>query len=139
MRRNKLDVCLHFVWATWDRLPLVTEEIEREVYRCLEQACRDGKCEALAVGGMPDHVHLLLVIHNTVTIADLMSHIKGGSSRFVSEKLCPGEWFAWQANYGCFSISRSHRQRLIDYIQNQKQHHADGDLWPAAEEANESF
>ena len=139
MRRNKLDICLHCVWATWDRLPLVTEEIEREVHRCLEQACQDEKCEVLAVGGMPDHVHLLLAIHNTVTVADLMNHVKGGSSRFVSEKLRHGQWFMWQANYGCFSISRSHRRRLIDYIQNQKQHHAEGNLWPAAEEANELF
>lgn len=139
MRRNKLEICLHFVWATWDRLPLVTEEIEREVYRCVEQAYHHEQCEVLAVGGMPDHVHLLLLIHNTITVTDLIGHIKGGSSRFVSEKLRPGEWFAWQANYGCFSISRSHRRRLIEYIQNQKQHHADSDLLPGAEEANKLF
>ena len=68
-----------------------------------------------------------------------MNHLKGSSSLFVSEKLRPGQWFAWQANYGCFSISRSHRQRLIDYIRNQKQHHSEGNLWAAAEEVNEIF
>ena len=139
MRRNKLEICLHFVWATWDRLPLITEEIEREVYRCLEQACRAEECEMLAVGGIPDHVHLLLLSHNMVTVATLMNHIKGGSSRFMSGKLRPGQWFAWQANYGCFSISRSHRQKIICYIENQKQHHADGNLWPDAEETCELF
>ena len=139
MRRNKLDICLHFVWATWDRLPLITEEIEQEVYRCLEQACREEKCEVLAVGGMPDHVHVLLLSHNTATAAGLMNHLKGGSSRFVSEQLLPGGWFAWQANYGCFSVSRSHRKRVIDYIQNQKQQHTDGNLWSDAEETNELF
>ena len=139
MRRNKLEICLHFVWATWDRLPLITEEIEREVYRCLEQACLEKKCEVLAVGGMPDHVHLLLLSHNTATAAGLMNHLKGGSSRFVTEKLRPSQWFAWQANYGCFSISRSHRPRVAAYIQAQKQHHANGDLWPDAEETNETL
>ena len=139
MRRNKLDICLHFVWATWDRLPLITEEIEREVYRCLEQACRAEECEVLAVGGMPDHVHLLLLSHNTVTAATLMNHVKGGSSRFISEKLRPGQWFSWQANYGCFSVSRSHRQKEIGSIENQKQHHSLGTLWPDAEETCDIF
>ena len=139
MRRNKLEICLHFVWATWDRLPLITAEIEREVYRCLEQACRAEECEVLAVGGMPDHVHLLLLSHNTVTAATLMNHVKGSSSRFVTDTLRPGQWFAWQANYGCFSISRSHRQKVICYIENQKQHYANDDLWPDAEETSETF
>ncbi len=139
MRRNKLEICLHFVWATWDRLPLITEDIEREVYRCLEQACRAEGCEVLAVGGMPDHIHLLVAGHNTLTPAQLMNHVKGGSSRFVSETLRPGQWFAWQGNYGCFSISRSHRKGVAEYIQHQKQHHAEGDLWPNAEETSEVF
>ena len=72
-RRNKLRVPLHFVWATHTRLPLLTEDIERDVYRYIEKVCRDDKCDVLAIGGMPDHIHLLVLLANTMTMADLLS------------------------------------------------------------------
>ena len=103
MLKNKLCVAVHFVWATWDRHPLISEEIERDLWRYLETVCVDDGCEVLMVGGMPDHVHLLVLLSNTITLADLMKHIKGGSSAFVSDKLRPGEWFKWQGSYGAFS------------------------------------
>ena len=114
MRRNKLEICLHFVWGTWDRLPLVTQDRERDIYRYIETVCKDDKCEVLAIGGMPDHIHLLVLFQNTLSVADLMNHVKGGSSRFVSEQLAPGQWFAWQGNYGAFSVSRRDRNLVID-------------------------
>src|SRR4051812_7117209 len=99
IRRLQLHVYLHFVWETRDRLPLLTEEIERDVYRYIADICRDDRCAVLAVGGMPDHVHLLVAMGSTISPDELMQHVKGGSSRFVSEKLRPGNWFAWQDNY----------------------------------------
>ena len=90
MLKNKLSVAVHFVWATWDRQPLMTEDIVRDLYKYMEAVCNDDHCEVLAIGGMPDHVHLLVLLSNTVTLADLVRHVKGGSSRFVSKRLKPG-------------------------------------------------
>jgi len=94
MARNWERAYMHFVWATWDRLPLVTEDIERDVHRYIERVCTDDKCDVLAVGGMPDHVHLLVALPGTIGYSELMKHVKGGSSRLISAKLKPGEWFA---------------------------------------------
>jgi putative transposase len=138
--KNKLCVAVHFVWATWDRQPLITEDIERELWRYIGAVCADDKCEILAIGGMPDHVHLLVLLSNTVTMADLMKCVKGGSSAFVSDKLRPGEWFKWQGSYGAFSVSRPQIDKVAEYIANQKQHHADGGtLWPDAEQPGEYY
>jgi len=137
MLKNKLCVAVHFVWATWDRQPLVTEGVERDLYKYIEAVCDDDHCKVLALGGMPDHVHLLVLLSNTVTIADLMRHVKGGSSRFVPKRLTPGSWFAWQGSYGAFSVSPAYIPKVVAYIQNQKQHHTDGTLYPNAEETNE--
>ncbi|MGI4791038.1 MAG: IS200/IS605 family transposase [Janthinobacterium lividum] len=134
MLKNKLCVAVHFVWATWDRQPLITEEIERDLWRYIEVACADDHCEVLAVGGMLDHVHLLALLSNTVTLADLMKHIKGGSSLFVSDELRPAAWFKWQGSYGAFSVSGPDIDKIVHYIQNQRQHHTDGTLWSDAEE-----
>jgi REP element-mobilizing transposase RayT len=134
MRRNKLAVYLHFVWATWDRFPWITEEIEEDLYRYIVSVCQDDECEVLAIGGMPDHVHLLVRFSNTLSFAEFMKHVKGGSSRFFTEKT--GKTFQWQANYGVFSVSARDKPKVIDYIRNQKQHHAEQTLWDEAEKTH---
>ena len=138
MLKNKLSVAVHFVWATWDRQPLITDAIARDLYRYIEAVCSDDKCEVLAVGGMPDHVHLCVLLSNTVTLADLVRRVKGGSSRFVTKRLMPGTWFAWQGNYGAFSVSQSNIPKVIAYIQNRKEHHTFGTLYLNAEETNQT-
>ena len=119
---------------------LVEPDIERGLYRYITQACKDDKCPVLAIGGMPDHVHLLVTYGNTISLADLMRHVKGGSSRFVSDTLRPGQWFQWQASYGVRCVEPKNRSKLIAYIGSQKRHHSEGPTWPTVEAtADESF
>jgi REP element-mobilizing transposase RayT len=106
MRRNKLALFLHLVWATWDRLPLITPDIERRLYRNIESEARKQGCIVLALNGTEDHVHLLVIFPTTITIADLLKHVKGVSSRFVNETLRPSAQFKWQGSYGAFTVSR---------------------------------
>jgi REP element-mobilizing transposase RayT len=134
MRHNKVVVPLHFVWSTWDRLPLVTQEIERDLYRYISQVCQDDGSPVLAIGGMPDHVHLLVEFPATKTFAQLMHDVKGGSSRFVSNTLKPGEWFAWQGHYAVFAVSPRDKPKVINYILHQKDRHASNNLWPSVED-----
>ena len=136
-KRSKAYVYIHFVWATRDRLPLVTPNIERRLYRCLTELCERSACTVFAVGGMPDHVHLLVLMAPTTSISVLMKSVKGSSSRFVSAELKPGDLFDWQDHYGAFSVSPRERGKIVAYIENQKQHHAEGTLYPNAEETEE--
>ena len=139
MRQNKLCVYIHFVWATWDRFPWITEEIERDVYRYIEGVCRDDGCEVLALGGMPDHVHLFVALPSTLSLGELMHHVKGGSSRYITQILKLGDTFQWQGSYGAFSVSARHKEKVIRYITDQKQHHAESTLWHEAEKAEETL
>src|SRR5579872_23782 len=99
MRKSKADIYLHLVWKTWERLPLVTLEIERSVYRCIVQEAERLKCTVLAIGGMPDHIHLAVRIPTTVCAAQLAQQVKGVSSTFVRKQLHPGELFRWQEGF----------------------------------------
>jgi REP element-mobilizing transposase RayT len=81
MRRNKLALYLHLVWATWDRQLLVMPEIERHVYRNIESEARGMGCTVLALNGMPDHVHLAVSFPTTITIADPVQQEK--ASRLI--------------------------------------------------------
>jgi putative transposase len=133
MPDNLIKLPVHFVWATWNRMPLITEEIEAELYRYIRGVCEKLDCPVLAVGGMSNHIHLLVAYHATITLAEIMGAVKGSSSRFVNTELRPGEFFKWQGSYAAFGVSPHDKRMDINYILNQKQHHADGTIWPNAE------
>ncbi len=137
MRRNKLALYLHLVWATWDRLPMVTPDIERRVYRNIESEAQKLGCKVLVLNGMPDHIHLVVSIPSTVTVADLVKQVKGVSSHFVNETLKPGTQFKWQGSYGAFTVSRWDLDKVIGYVKRQKEHHHADELFPEWEEAFE--
>ena len=127
---------LHFVWATYRRMPLVVEEIERAVYACILEEARKAGCEVLAIGGMPDHVHVAVHAPATVAPAVLARQMKGVSSTLVRREVRPGDTFGWQDGYGVFSFSRSHRDRVVAYIRNQKRHHLEASTWGEWEPAD---
>jgi REP element-mobilizing transposase RayT len=120
MRALYTQLYLHCVWATWDRLPLITPPIEQAVYAAILAKCRELKCEPLAIGGMPDHVHVLVRLHTTVAVADLVKEMKGASSHLVTHEVIPGQFFKWQGAYGAFTVSKSEAARVQAYIENQK-------------------
>lgn len=136
-RRNKLRSYLHIVWATKYRTPFITEAIEDQVLTVIEAIFRANKCEVLAINGMPDHIHVLILLPTTIGIGSLMGRVKGGSSRIIADEIAPDGAFQWQPHYGIFTVSESHRKRVIRYINNQKQHHLQGTIWPNAEETDE--
>lgn len=134
MKRNKLALYIHLIWATWDRQPLLTPDIERRVHRNIASQAIKMKCKLLAINGMPDHVHLFVRIPSTITIANLVKQVKGVSSHFVNDTIQPGFHFKWQGFYGAFSVSRWDIEKIINYVRRQKKHHRFNDLYPEWEE-----
>jgi REP element-mobilizing transposase RayT len=139
MKRNKLALYLHLVWATWDRLPMITPEIERRLYRNIESEVQGMGCTVLALNGVSDHVHLVVSIPSTITIADLVKQVKGVSSHFVNEAIKPDEQFKWQGNYGALTVSRWDLAKIVGYVKRQKEHHGSDDLVPEWEETLEEM
>jgi len=79
--------------------------------------------KAIEIGGMPDHVHILLSLPSTVSIAKAMQLIKGGSSKWVHDTFSEHGLFGWQVKYGAFGVSLSLLEKTIQYIRNQENHH----------------
>jgi putative transposase len=128
VREPFTQLYVHLVWATWDRLPLLDEEFRAPVYACLQAECRELKVEIVAMGGVEDHVHLLVRLPTTVTIAQLVKQLKGSSSHLVTHRLPKPDGFKWQGGYGAFTVSKADVPRVQDYILNQEQHHREGRL-----------
>jgi len=83
---------------------------------------RTNGMKALAIGGMRDHVHLVLSLPGTMPVAKAIQLIKAGSSKWFNEQTRLHS-FAWQEKYGAFTIGISQLKATIRYIENQEQHH----------------
>jgi putative transposase len=116
----------HFVWTTKSREPLLTPDIESNVYRFLHAEATKLYVPLFVIGGTADHAHLLAAVRPAISPAGFMKQLKGSSSRFISLEFESS--FEWQAGYGVFSVSEQVVPRVIAYIEKQKQHHDEGTL-----------
>jgi putative transposase len=113
----------HCVFSTKERRPLITPALRERLWPFLGGIARQNKMKAIEIGGVADHVHLLLSLPATMPIAKAMQLIKGGSSKWVHETFPEHREFAWQEKYGAFSVSESRVESIIQYIQGQEEHH----------------
>ena len=137
MRQPYTQLYLHLVWATWDRMPLITPAIRQRIYGCIERQVKKHRCEVIAIGGMEDHVHLLIRFPTTARIAEVVQHAKGASSNLVTQVLDRGGFFKWQGNYGAFTIAKSQVPSVRRYILDQERHHRGGRVSPPLERTSE--
>ena len=117
------NLLYHLVFSTQDRLPLVSRELQPDLYAYIGGIVRGEGGTLLEIGGMPDHVHLLAKFKPTVSIADMLRQIKTNSSKWVTEEKLKWRKFGWQDGYGAFSVSESQIGTVRQYIQQQEQHH----------------
>lgn len=113
----------HCVFSTKERRPLIKPELRERLWPFMGGIARQNKIIAVEIGGVADHVHLLLALPATMAPAKAMQLIKGGSSKWVHETFPEHGLFAWQKKYGSFSVSVSQLDKIIDYIKNQEAHH----------------
>jgi len=133
MRHNRIEIYIHLIWSPWDRQPLILPSIERRLYRCLQSEAQSLKCEVLALGGTQDHVHSLLSFPATAYVSEVVKQMKGNSSLLANKELELPFDFKWSGAYAAFSVSRWDKSNLVTYIENQKQHHANGTTTPSLE------
>ena len=124
MPQSLVQIYVHIVFSTKDRKPFLRDKNVREkLHAYLAGACRNQNCPSLQVGGVEDHVHLLVRLGKTIEISTLIREIKKESSKWVKTEASDLTAFQWQSGYGAFSISPSHIDALIEYIKNQDEHH----------------
>ena len=124
MPQSLSRMLVHVVFSTKNRKRLITEKIEPELYAYIGKVLID-ECEspALIIGGDKDHLHLLIVMSRTYSMAHIVEMIKKRSSKWIKTKGKEFRMFQWQTGYGAFSVSTSHTEIVKNYIANQKEHH----------------
>ncbi|MCH7227275.1 IS200/IS605 family transposase [Haloferula sp. A504] len=123
MASTLTQLLYHGIWSTKDRAPLITRAIEENVWKILASVATHNEIHVIRAGGIDDHVHVLMRIPKTMSVADAMRRIKGGSAKYINEeRLCQGR-FGWQDGYGAFSVSASSVPAVTAYIASQRDHH----------------
>jgi REP element-mobilizing transposase RayT len=133
MRAPWTQLYLHIVWSTWRREPFITPDLRDHVYGALAHQCAELGGDVMAIGGMPDHVHILVRFPTTIAISEFVRRLKGASSHLVTQVLRWPEPFKWQGGYGVFTVSKRHVPAVRDYVLNQEQHHTQGEPHPEFE------
>ena len=123
MAHSYTNILIHYIFSTKNREKIMTSELQERLWPYMGGISRENNMKALAIGGIEDHVHLLISLPATLSIARAIQLIKGGSSKWVHDTFPNHNNFKWQEGYGAFSISISHKEDTIAYINTQKEHH----------------
>ena len=116
--------CLvHCVWSTKNRQPFLTSDLHERLWPYLSGIAKENKMKTLAIGGVADHVHMLVSLPPTLSIAKAIQLLKGNSSKWIHETFPKMRSFEWQEGYGAFSIGLSAVDATVSYIKNQAEHH----------------
>ena len=113
----------HIVFSTKNRERMILPDIAPRIHAYMKGMVEERDGTPIAINGMPDHVHLLIKSSKTITNADFMKELKGGSSKWINDNSLVHGRFKWQAGYGWFSVSPKDTDQVVEYIRNQQKHH----------------
>ena len=124
MSDSYTDISLHIIFHIKSGTPAIKEVHLPRVFDYIGGTIRSLSGHVYMVGGRPDHIHILTSLPITISVSDFICKIKANASRWI--KGLDGDYsdFAWQSGYAAFSVNKSIRNTVINYISNQKEHHA---------------
>ena len=114
----------HIVWATKGREPWLNGELERLVYGAILGKAEDVGVKVHAIGNADDHIHVLVSIPPADSVGTVVGLLKGASSHYVNDSGKVAWEFAWQEGYGVVSVGERSLRDAVDYVRNQRKHHA---------------
>ena len=124
MANTYTQIYIQMVFAVSGRRCLIKQSFKEDLYKYISGTIRNEGQKLISIGGMPDHVHLLIGLKPNLALSDLVKAVKTGSSNLVNSKRWVKGKFSWQEGFGGFSYSRSQIPTVARYIENQAAHHA---------------
>ena len=122
------QLLLHVVFSTKGRTPWIATEVAEQLYPYIGGIIRAERGVLYDVGGVEDHIHLLLRWRPDGSVSDLMRTVKARSSKWIHDTFPTLREFAWQEGYSVFSVSKSQEEAVKKYIAGQAEHHQQHDF-----------
>ena len=129
----------HMVWATKNRLPLLTPKVEPIIHNFLRAKAIGLGATVFALNGIEDHVHLVASIPPKIAVAKFIGQIKAVASTKFNQAELERPPFFWQEEYGAFSFDAKRLPNYIAYVERQKEHHAQGTTIPVLERTTDGI
>ncbi|SHO63848.1 IS200/IS605 family transposase [Algoriphagus zhangzhouensis] len=123
MANTYTQIHLHVIFATKFRKAAISPQWEKRLYEYLIAIFHNHGHRVLAINGMPDHIHILFGMRPIQSLSDLIKNVKSSSSKWINENRLSSFHFEWQEGFSAFSYSKSQLPKVIQYIENQKNHH----------------
>jgi putative transposase len=117
------QIFYQIVFGTKHREPTIAETFEQELYKYIWGIIHNKKCHLYRINSMPDHIHIFSDLHPTISLADFIKDIKVSSSIWMKESEKFPDFNGWQEGYGAFTYSIREKDKIINYIKKQKEHH----------------
>ena len=111
----------HFVWSTKNCKSFIKKEYQDSLHKFIGKTLTKKEWYPIAIGGIEDHMHILVQANLKEHIADIVASVKASSSRFMRKNFDAD--FAWQGGYGVFSVDSKMLDVISNYILKQEQHH----------------
>ncbi len=114
----------HIIFRTKESVPSLCIENEKQLYRYIWGVIKESDCILYQINGMPDHIHILLELHPSISIAELVQKIKVYSHHWIDKNkdLFP-DFACWSIGYCALTYAERDKEMIINYIKKQKEHH----------------
>ena len=117
------QILYHIVYGTKNHQTTLDLERHDDLCRYKAGVLRNKNCVVYKVGGHVDHLHVLTSLHPSLALAGLVKDVKLAASGWIkTDKVFP-QFSGWQDGYGAFTCSWKDKDRIVNYIENQQEHH----------------
>ena len=117
------QILYHIVFATKNRRRVLDTPRREDLFRYIWGVVKNHDSHLCRIGGVEDHVHIFTSLHPTVALADFIKDIKVASSLWIKEERVFPEFESWQEGYAALTHSLPEKDRLVEYIKGQEEHH----------------
>ncbi|MBI2281831.1 MAG: IS200/IS605 family transposase [Bacteroidetes bacterium] len=117
------QILYQIVFSTKNRECTLTKSHRDELFKYIWGVLKNKKCHLYRINGVEDHLHIVTHLHPSVSLSSLVKDIKVSSSLYIKEQNLFKKFTNWQDGYGAFTYSIKEKDRLIEYVKNQEEHH----------------
>lgn len=117
------QIIYHIVFGTKFRLPVLDQTNRKLLFKYFWGVLKNKKCHVYRINGVEDHIHILTHIHPTVALSYIIKDLKLASNSFIKEQCLFPDFRGWQQGYSAFTHHYNDKDRLINYIKKQEEHH----------------
>ena len=117
------QIYIHLVFSVKGRQNIIHKTWREELFKYVSGIIKGRDQKVFAIGGMPDHIHILISLRPNFLVSELVNSVKTNSSKWINSKGFIKGKFNWQEGYGAFSYGQSQLDHVIQYINNQELHH----------------